>query len=644
MRRNPRTARLTFTGALFVLLTTVVVGCSSNPPVSIGSKGFTEQRILAEMAAQLLEADGVPVDRVVEFPDGVPPFSAIQEGIVDTYIEYTGTALLAMGQPLLNDSQASYDLAQASAAEVDLEWLVPLGYSNDYVLAVTPETAARYELSTISDLTELSVPPRFGVDQEFLRRPLDGFDALTDRYGLITNSDVLVAEDKQELYQALRSGQVDVVEGFATDPQIRDFDLVVLEDDLGFLPAYDAAMLARTDVVDRYPELAQVLAQLDGALDADTVSSLIAQVDFEGRDAKVVASEELARLGLLDEARATRGDAVVVAIGPDDQRSGPTGRALEAIGEAYPGRPIEVLATNDPAAAVLSGEARLAIANAEELFAAEGRTEGRDRPTKPLEAIATVETRAAHLLAPEGSAFEDTLAVGPAGSASQDTALTLIANGILPANTQLVEADGDSIADRVALVESGRASALLAISPLGHPEIQDAISDSGLQLQSLPGLSDDLQFNAAHLRPSRIPADEYRDQEASIDTVSQQTVIAGPASDIGDPAVYGPNAFIGGPSQPISGSAVTSIRTTLDGPRVDPTLPQAPTPLTELDQLPKSTNPSAVESALSLGVIAGIVWLVAFLLRRRPEDDVDDSGDAITATSDDELVTNDVQR
>lgn len=636
----------------------VLSGCSSTPPVSIGSKGFTEQRILAEMVAQLLESDGVPVDRVVRFPDDVSPFTAIGEGVVDTYIEYVGTALLALGEPPLNDSEAAFDLAQEASAAEGLEWLVPLGYSNDYVIAVTPETAAKYGLETISDLASLPITPRFGVNAEYLRRPLDGYTALVDRYGLTTNPGVYVGETKQDLYQALRTGEIDVVEGFATDPQIRDFDLVVLEDDLNFLPAYDAAMLARTEVVERYPEIVDVLAQLEGALDSDTVSSLIAQVDFEGRDARVVASEQLARLGLLETSRETRGDAVVVAIGPDDQRSGPTGRALEAIGEAYPGRPIEVISTNDPTGAVLTGQARLAIANAEDLFAPNGRTDGRDRPTKPLEAIASVETRAAHLLAPAGSTFARTLAVGPEGSASQDLAQTLIANGVLPADTQLVVAEGDSIDDRLALVKSGRASAMLAVTPLGHPEIQDAINESDMQLLPLPGSADDLQFTASHLRPARIPAEEYRDQTESVDTVSQQTVIVGPSSVIGEPGVYGPNGFIGGPSQAASGSAVASIRSTLDGARVDPALPRAPTPLTDLGELPQETNPSVLESVISLAVIAAIVWLVFVLFRRRPEPDgsaADDSPPADSdedpsdsaesnGTTDDELVTDDARR
>jgi glycine betaine/choline ABC-type transport system substrate-binding protein len=657
-RRLHRSGRLTvFRAALLMVVGAVLVGCGNGAPVSIGSKGFTEQRIIAEMVAQLLEVEGVPVDRVVEFPDGVSPFTAIQEGVVDTYVEYTGTALLALGEPPLNDSEAAFDLLQETSSDLDLEWLAPLGYSNDYVLAVTPETASRYDLRTISDLANLPTPPRFGVDREFLRRPLDGFNALVDRYGLTTNPDLLVSEDKSQLYQALRSGEIDVMEGFATDSQIRSFDLVILEDDLDFLPAYDAAFLARTDVVEQHPELVDVLSQLDDALDADTVSTLIEQVDFEGRDAKVVASEQLARLGLLDNARPSRGDAVVVAIGPDDQRSGPTGRALEAIGEAYPGRPIQVITANDPAGAVLNGDARMAIANAEELFAPEGRTDGRDRPIKPLEAIASVETRSAHLLVPAGATLGNTLAVGPPGSTSQDTALTLIANGVLPADTTLVVAEGDSIADRVDLVTSGQASAMLAISPLGHPEIQDAVSDSGLQLLSLPNINESLQFSAPHLRPTRIPAGEYRDQTESIDTLSQQTVVAGPASDIGDPAVYGPNSYIGGPRQPVSGSAVTSIRETLDGPRIDPALPRAPSPLTELDGLPQSTNPSTVESLLNFVVIIGIGLLVAFLLRRRPESEdaaVADGPSDPTSDSDttgidddaenDELITEATQR
>jgi len=596
----------------------LLAGCSADrQAVKVGAKDFTEQKVLAEMVAQLLENGGVPVSRIVQFPDGVTPLDAIGERVVDAYVEYTGTALLALGLPSLNDSAAALDRVVGASEPLGLEWLAPLGFSNDYVLAVTPETAARFELSTISDLAGLAVPPRIGVDREFLRRPAEGLGALTDRYGLVLNPEVLVTDDKAELYRALRSGEVDVVEGFATDAQIRAFDLVVLEDDLGFLPAYDAAVLVRSDILARYPQIAGLVGQLQDRLTADEIRNMVIQVQIEGRDAKVVASAELARLGLLEARTAQRGDAVVVAIGLDDQRAGATGRALEAINEAYPGRPIEIVAVNDPAGAVVAGEARMGISNAEDLFAPEGRTDF-DRPTKPLEAIAAVETRAAHLLAPADGDFDQTLAVGPPGSSSRETALTLIERGILPAETQLVTAPGEGLIDeRVAAVRSGAASAMLAISPQGHPEIQQAISDFDMRLLSIPGADEERLRAVPHLRPARIPAARYRGQSAPIDTVSQQTVIAGPASDVGQPGVYGPNAFIGGPAQPVSASAVGAIRDLLETPRVDPALPRSPAPLTDFDQIPKSTNPSALESALNFLVITGVVALVVFILRRR---------------------------
>ncbi len=621
-RRLPSRRRGIFrTVAVLALAAAIALlaGCSADrQAVRVGAKDFTEQKVLAEMVAQLLETGGVPVSRIVQFPNGVTPLDAIGEGVVDAYVEYTGTALLALGLPSLNDSAAALDRVVEESEPLGLEWLAPLGFSNDYVLAVTPETAARFDLSTISDLAGLAVPPRIGVDREFLRRPAEGLGALTDRYGLVLNPEVLVTDDKAELYRALRSGEVDVVEGFATDAQIRSFDLVALEDDLGFLPAYDAAVLVRGDVLARYPRIAGLVEQLQDRLSADDVRNMIIQVQFEGRDAKVVASAELARLGLLEVTNAQRGNAVVVAIGLDDQRAGATGRALEAINEAYPGRPIDIVAVNDPAGAVLAGEARLGIANAEDLFAPGDRTDG-DRPTKPLEAIAAVETRAAHLLAPADGEFDRTLAVGPPGSSSRATALTLIEQGVLPAGTRLVTVPGEGlIGERVAAVRSGTASAMLAISPPGHPEIQQAISDFGLRLFSLPGAADEERLREVpHLRPARIPAAKYRGQPSPVDTVSQQTVIAGPASDVGQPGVYGPNAFIGGPAQPVSASAVGAIRDLLETPRVDPALPRSPAPLTDLDQIPKSTNPSALESALNFLVIAGMVALVAFILRRR---------------------------
>jgi osmoprotectant transport system permease protein len=601
---------------LALLLTACAPGSNS---ITVGSKDFTEQRILGEMVALLAENGGVRVDRVVPFPTDVAPLRGLVDGTIDIYVEYTGTALLELGQAPLVSPDEAFELLVEESGDYGLTWLTRLGFSNDYVLTVTAETAARLGLESISDLDSLRTPPRFGGSTDFERRPLDGLDALVSRYGLRIDGDVLATDDKTELYDALRSGAVAVAQGFSTDPQIDELDLVVLEDDLEFFPAYEAAPVARTDSLEAFPGLEQAVASLAGQLDEETMRRLIGQVIFEGREASVVARDELVSLGLIPAGFVQdRGDAVLVAIGLDDERSGPTGRALEAIRRAYPGRPVEVVFAPDPADAVLRGDARIAVADAETVFQPIERTAGEDRPVKPLEAIAAVELRALHLLAPSPDTEVSSVAVGGPNSPSYETALTLLESDST-SELSLVQEPGGTIEDRVDAVLTGRADAALVVTPLGNADVQRAITNNGMVLLPLRAPGGAPAEQAPHLRLARIPAGSYIGQDDAVTTFSQQTVLVAPVSRLDEPGVYGPNAFVGGPAQPLASAAVATVQQELDGPRVDPSLPRTPRPLTDPQELVQPTNPAPLVSIGTLVVVLALAGL-GYLLARSPSD------------------------
>jgi glycine betaine/choline ABC-type transport system substrate-binding protein len=602
--------------ALAALLMGGVTACGiATSSITVGAKDFTEQRILAEMLAQLAEADGVRVDRIVPYPADVSPYSGLQDGTIDVYVEYTGTGLLALGQPPVADSDLAFELVQEAWAESDIAWLPRLGFGNDYVLAVTPESAQLADLESISDLARAQLPPlRFATSTEYLRRPLDGLSALASRYGLALAPDVLATDDKTELYSALRSGDADVAVGFSTDPELADFDLTVLEDDLGFFPAYDAAPVARLSLVNQYPELRDTFASLEGRIDEDTMRALIAQVDVEQRDPAVVAREALIRLGLVvGGTQQERGDAVVVAIGLGDELAGSTGRAIEAIRAAYVGRPITVLSVEDPADAVVSGDARIAIADAETLFAPEDRAGGVDRPIKPLEAVAAVELRSVQVLADPEAGDLERVVVGGSGSTSQETAATLLATEAF-GSAELIVRPGSTITERAEAVLDGEADAAIVVSPLGHPEVQAALND-GLVLAPLQSGSERELLRTPHLRVGQIPARAYAGLTDTVATLAQQTVVAGPAGDQTVPGIHGPGAFVGGPQQPLAPSAVASIRGSLSEPRVDPVLPRAPAPITDPEELTQPTNPSPATSVATVLVFLGLAALIWALLK-----------------------------
>ncbi len=584
----------------------------------MGAKDFTEQQILAEMIAQLAEDEGIRVDRIVPYPSGVSPYRGLEDGTIDVHVEYTGTGLLRLGRPAAADGDLAFDLVQQASADDDVTWLPRLGVGNDYVLAVTPESAQRADLATISDLADAALPPlRFVTSTDYLRRPVDGLSALASRYGLAVDPGVLATDDKAELYGALRTGAADVAVGLSTDPELREFELVALEDDLEFYPAYDAAPIARTSLLSQYPEIGATLEHLADRIDADQMSELIAQVDFEQRDPAVVAQEALTELGLLDGTlQEARGDAVVIAIGPDDELAGATGRAIEAIRAACVGRPISVLSVEDPADAVVRGDARIAIADAETVFQPTYRASGPERPVKALEAIAAVGLRTVQVLTRPETTDLTTWAVGGPGSTSGETAQTLIEAQTVE-DVELLSLPGATIAERAAEVLNGGADAALVVSPLGHPQVQQALDD-GLALRSIELDSDELVLNSPHLRIGQIPVRAYQGVTETVASVSQETVALGPVSEDVVPGIHGPGAFVGGPGQPLAPAAIESIRASLSEPRVDPVLPRAPAPITDPEDLTQPTNPSPWTSAATVALFLALAALVRALLKPHP--------------------------
>ena len=226
--------------ALFASLAawTAWAACSGGPrPVVVGSKNFTEQVILGEIVAQLLEAHDVPVDRRLNLGGSFICHQALVSGGLDIYVEYTGTALTAiLRQPFDYDAQKVYDrVRDVYRDDLNLEWSAPLGFNNTFAIIMTRARAGELGATKISDLAEHQTTIRPGAGHEFLERE-DGLRGLTEAYEL----EFSIAPRGMELglvYQALVEGQVDFVAGNSTDGLIEKFNLVVLEDDRGVVSA-----------------------------------------------------------------------------------------------------------------------------------------------------------------------------------------------------------------------------------------------------------------------------------------------------------------------------------------------------------------------------------------------------------------------
>jgi glycine betaine/choline ABC-type transport system substrate-binding protein len=301
--------------ALGLMLGTVVgtVAQDDKPTVAVGSKEFTEQFIVGEMLALLLEDAGYPVERQLGLAGSIVVHEALVNDQVDTYVEYTGTGLLAIlnmslptGTPAAGAAGATpiagvdavYDTVKEEYAEqFNVVWLDPLGFNNTYTLALKEEQAAELGVETISDLIAVSGDLAFGGTQEFLSRP-DGLPGLMETYEGLEFAESQ-GFDPGLVYQAVDSGDVDVISAFATDGRIPALGLATLEDDLGFFPPYYAAPVVRQELLDEDPAVADVLNSLAGLLDDQTMAGLNAQVDVDGEEPEDVARAFLEEQGLI---------------------------------------------------------------------------------------------------------------------------------------------------------------------------------------------------------------------------------------------------------------------------------------------------------------------------------------------------------
>ena len=265
--------------------------CSKPPQtkITIGSKFFTEQVILAELLAQHIEVrTGIPVIRKTNLGGTLLVHKALLAGELDLYVEYTGTALTAvLNESPRGDSSAVYNrVKQLYADRFHLEVTEPLGFENTFAMVIRGDDAKNLHLQKLSDIGPLAPKWRAGVGYEFLERP-DGFPGLTQNYGLHFAESPRVM-DLGLIYRALVDHQVDIVAGNSTDGLIDALGLVALVDDRHYFPPYDAVPNVRQSTLAQFPQLRTALADLAGKLSAADIRRLNYAVDAQHQDAAVV--------------------------------------------------------------------------------------------------------------------------------------------------------------------------------------------------------------------------------------------------------------------------------------------------------------------------------------------------------------------
>ncbi|MBE9187570.1 ABC transporter substrate-binding protein [Microcoleus sp. LEGE 07076] len=272
-----------------------VAGCTSNSQkqVVICSKDFTEQLILAEILAIHIEAKtDIKVERELNL-GGALCHQSLATGKIDLYVEYTGTGFTnILKQKPISDPKKVLDyLKQEYPKQFQAEWTEPLGFNNSFAIIMRGDEAKKLNLQTLSQLGKAAPKLRAGFGPEFKDRE-DGFPGLAKTYG------IKFAEEPKELllgllYQALQQKEVDVIAGNTTDGLIQSLGLVVLKDDKNYFPPYQAVPVVRSQILEKYPELRPVLAELGGKISEEDMRKLNYQVDGKQEDAAQVARQFL---------------------------------------------------------------------------------------------------------------------------------------------------------------------------------------------------------------------------------------------------------------------------------------------------------------------------------------------------------------
>ncbi len=265
-------------------------GCGSAETIVIGSKNFTEQVILGELLAQQIENQTeLKVVRKLNLGGTFICDQALRAGELDGYVEYTGTAYTAiLKNDPIRDPREVYQRVKESYGKEGMEWLQPLGFNNTFAILIRGEAAKRFGVRTISDIASYTPNWLAAFGYEFIERA-DGFEGLSETY------DLKFAEPPRVMelgltYRALAEQRVDLIAGDSTNGLIAALDLFVLEDDQQYFPPYDGVPVFRSETLQRYPQLREIINRLAGTIDEDQMRRMNYQVDGEGKLVKEVVA------------------------------------------------------------------------------------------------------------------------------------------------------------------------------------------------------------------------------------------------------------------------------------------------------------------------------------------------------------------
>ncbi len=279
---------------------------SDGPKVSVGSKKFTEQILLGWMYALAFEDEGYDVERNLNLGSEQIMDKSLQDGTIDVYPEYTGTAYVA----ILKKPPESYPKTEKETYEqvakfyknrddTPMQMLQPAPFENNYGIVMLTKTADEMGIDTLDDLAAKSGQLVFSSYSEFQNRS-DGYDNMKENYPKLDFEEIKIVNDLGIRYKALADDEADVGIGFTTDGQLASPKLKVIEDTKNIWPKYYPAPVVTQEFLDENEDAKKILNEVSSSLDADKMRELNGAVDLEQEDYEDVAQRHLEDAGIIE--------------------------------------------------------------------------------------------------------------------------------------------------------------------------------------------------------------------------------------------------------------------------------------------------------------------------------------------------------
>ena len=268
--------------------------------IIIAGKLGSEPEILINMYKLIIEEE---TDLNVKLKPGLGKtsflFNALNSGDIHIYPEFTGTALetFVKENAKSHDPNEVYEQARIGMEEnFEMAFLMPMKYNNTYAIAISEDLTKELNVTRISDLKNIESNIKAGFTLEFTDRE-DGYKGIKKVYGV--NFEDLKTMEPKLRYSAMKSGDINLLDAYSTDSELKQYKLKVLEDDKNFFPPYQGAPLMLKKTLEKYPEIKEPLNKLSGKVTEDEMRKMNYEVNVEGKSSKDVAKEYLEKEGLL---------------------------------------------------------------------------------------------------------------------------------------------------------------------------------------------------------------------------------------------------------------------------------------------------------------------------------------------------------